>query len=104
MLRQQRFFILVCFLVAITSNCIQATYISVSQAPSCECMVSGAPNAEQTTDSAFIISDDDSDDILPPILAQTPVEKIQSAFLNSHLNASTAVTAAWAERHTVLRL
>src|SRR5262245_35381981 len=104
MLRQQRFFILVCFLVAITSNCIQATYISVSEAALSERLVSGAPDGKQTTDSAFIVPDDDSDDTPTLILVQIPVENIQAAFLNSHWNVSTAVTASAAERHTVLRL
>ena len=58
MLRQARFFILVCLLIAITINCIQATYISFSQAASSECVVSEAPNGEQAMDSAFIVSDD----------------------------------------------
>ena len=102
MLRQPRFFILVCFLVAITSNCIQATYISASQAASCKCLVSGAPNAEQTTDSAFIVPDDDLGDTPTLVLAQSVLENIQSAF--SHLNMSTAVTESLAKRHTVLRL
>ena len=104
MLRQPRFLILICFLVAITINFIQATYISVSQAALSERLVSGAPDNDQTTDSAFIVSDDDSDDTPTLILVQIPVENIQSAFLNSHLNVSTAVTASRAERHTVLRL
>ena len=103
MLRQRRFCILVCFLVAITSNCIQASYISVSQAANSECLVNGAPDGEQTADSAFIVSDDDPDDILTKILAQTPLENIL-AFSNLHLNMSTALTTARAERHTVLRL
>ena len=104
MLRRPRFLILVCFLVAITSNCIQATRVSISEAASAECLVSAAPDNEQTVDSTFILSDDDSDDTPTLILVQTPLEDIQSAFLNSHLNVSTSLTTARAERHTVLRL
>ena len=103
MLRQPRFFILACFLLAIASNFIQATYISVSQATS-EHLLSTAPDGEQSTDSVFIVPDDDSDDTPTLILVQTPLEDIQSSFLNSHLNVSPAVTDARTERHTVLRL
>src|SRR5690349_23930327 len=104
MLRQPRVFILACFLVAITTNCIQTTYISVNQAPLSERLVSGAPENEQTTDSAFIVSDDDSDDTPAQIFVQTPVEDIQSGFLGSPLNMSRVVTTAQTKRHTVLRL
>jgi hypothetical protein len=104
MLGQPRFFILACFLVVITSNCIQATYISVSQAFLSGRLVSGPPNSDQTADSAFIVPDDDSDDTPTLILVQTPLEEIQFVFSSTHFTMSTAITASPAERHTVLRL
>ena len=103
MLRQPRFLVLACFLVAITSNFIQAAQISVTQTTVSERVLSGAPNAQQTDDLAFIVPDDDSDDTPVLILAQTTIENIQSAFLSLRLNVSTAVRATPVERHIVLR-
>ena len=104
MLRQPRFFILACFLVAIASNFIQATRISVNQATSAERLLSGGTTSER--DSAFIVSDDDNSGDTPVlVLTQTTIENIPSAFLSFRLNLSTAITAAQAERnYTVLRL
>lgn len=104
MLRQPRFFILACFLVALTSNFIQVAQISINQSAALERLLSGVPNGDQTNDSAFIVPDDDSDDTPTLTLAQTTVENVQSTFLNFRLNVSTAVMTPPAERHTVLRL
>lgn len=103
MLRRPRFFILACFLVAITSNFIQVAQVSVSKAdPSERSLLSETPDAQQD-DSAFIVpGEDDSDETPVLLVAQTTIENIQSTLLSLRLNASTAVSSA--ERHMVLRL
>ncbi len=103
MLRQPRFFILACFLLAITNNFIHAPRISIGQKAPSERLLSRA--AEQPDDFVFVVPEDDSDG--PPILilVRTTVENIQSFVLSFRLNLSAVITAARAERnHTVLRL
>ena len=94
MLRRPRFFVLALFFVAIASNFIQAAQISVSQTARSAYLLTRAPNAEQTDDSAFIMPDDDSDDTPIPILAQNSIDNIQSAVLSLRLDLPMADTGA----------
>ncbi len=104
MLRQSRFFILALFLVAVTSNFIQATHISVSRTPLPAQLLTITPNTGQTDDLAFIVSDDDTDDTPTLILSQTTIENVKSTFLSLRLNVSAWKMTPLDERPTVLKL
>jgi hypothetical protein len=103
MSRHLRLQILLCFLVAIASNCIQAAQISFNQ--SLSVVLFGEPaTPAQNDDSVFLIADDDDSDQTPNlILTQTGIDGIQP-LLFSLSHSEAAVTAVQAERHTVLTL
>jgi hypothetical protein len=102
---RRRVYLILIFLIALASNCVQASRIDFDPIPSSLSILTGAAN-DQADEFQFVIitNDDDSDDTPTPIHAQTTIENIQSIFLSMRLNVSTAVTATLVERSTVLRL
>ena len=95
--------ILLCFLIAIASNCIQATQISFDQLTSNLTLVDDTPDTAQKDDSAFLVTDDDSDDADRLIHAETEIDALQP-FRFSPRYPAVAVAAVQIKSHTVLRL
>jgi len=95
--------ILLCFLAAITSNFIQATQISFDSVASLVTLLGAPPEAVQKDDSAFLVTDDDSDDADHLMLTETEVDAIQPfRFLPCY--PEVVVTAVPIKTHTILRL
>ena len=102
---RRRVFLILIFLIAVASNCVQGSHIGVDPILSPLSILAGAAYAQADEFQFVIITNyDDSDDTPTPIHAQTTIENIQSISLSLRLNVSIAVTAAPAERSTVLRL
>ena len=95
--------ILLCFLIAIASSCIQATQISLDRMISLADFIGQTSSKAQNDDSVFVITDDDSNDTPPLILLQTEIDGIQP-FPFSFPYPGAVVMAVEAKRHTVLRL
>jgi hypothetical protein len=104
MARPVRLPILLCFLVAIASNRIQATQISLGRLISLADFNGQTSGAAQNDDSVLLITDgDDSDDTGHLILVQTEINGIQP-FPFSLSDTVTGVTVVQAKRYTVLKL
>ena len=103
MSRLLRLPILLSFLIAIASNCIQATQISFDQRGSLVTLLGAPPDAAQNEDLAFLVTDDDSDGAPKLMLAETEVHGIQP-FRSFRCCPAVAVTAVQLKPLTVLRL
>jgi hypothetical protein len=106
MARPVRLPILLCCLVAIASNCIQATQISFHRIASLADFSGEPSSTAQNNDTVFLITDDDDSHDTPHLIQhpiQTEIDGNQPfPFSLSHPGA--VVTAVEAKRHTVLRL
>ena len=104
MSRYLRLPIFFCFLVAIASNSVQATQISLDPIASLVTLLGAPPDAAQKDDSTFLGTDDDNSDAANHLIhAGTTIDAIQPfSFLPCY--PAVAVTAVQIKSHTVLRL